>query len=98
MAVATLYRQREEAKDLVETSGLDDERKERLRGLIPRMLPSELARLKLSLLRMFEIEASRETVDKIIETKEEPETEDAFWTRVLEKFMEKVDRVEEKMK
>jgi len=62
------------------------------------MLPSELLRLKLSLLSMLEIEAAQETIDSIIKTRKEPENEETLWANVHETFMKKVEWVEERTK
>ncbi|MCH7951566.1 hypothetical protein IH980_02410 [Patescibacteria group bacterium] len=95
MAVSRLYKQREEVEQLVEIAGLASEEKKRWKRLVPRMLPSELLRLKRNLLRQLLVDAELETVNEIVKRKKAPK-DAGLIEMVLARVLEKVDKVEER--
>lgn len=98
MAKSELEELREEVKQLVEVSGMREAEKKRWVKLIPHMLELELTRLKVNLLRQLYVDASKETINEIIETKKAPEDEGGLLELMLAKVLEKADKVEERTK
>jgi len=96
MAESRLYIQRKEVRQLLEASGMEESEKAIWRRLVPRMLPSELLKLKRNLLQQLFVDAQFETVDEIVKRKKIPEGETGLVEMVLGKVLARVDQIEER--
>ena len=66
------------------------------RRLVPRILPSELLKLKRNLLQQLFVDAQFETVDEIVKRKKIPKGETGLVEMVLGKVLARVDQIEER--